>query len=223
MKKIKTLITVTVMIATLLAASVPVFAFTANETRSMDNFFIDAQLLKGDGGSYGLDKTASRLEGVIILIRLMGKESDAQGMKDLPCKFVDVPDWAKGYVNYAYAENISKGVSDDRFGINDKMTIYQYNTLLLRVLGYNDANGDFEWDDSVDKAEELSILPKEFSHVYTQSSVVFTKGALMETSFCYLQAKLKDQEKTLVGQLIENGMISEGPGGGIRAVGGEMV
>jgi hypothetical protein len=209
MKKIKALITATVIVTTLLAASVPAFAFTANETRSMDNFFIDAQLLKGDGGSYGLEKTASRLEGVIILIRMMGKETDAQAMNDLPCQFTDVPAWAKGYVNYAYAENISKGVSDTRFGVNDKMTVYQYNTLLLRVLGYNDANGDFEWDDSVDKAKELSILPKDFASIYTRSGVVYTKGALMETSFCYLQANRKDQEETLIDQLIEDGVISQ--------------
>lgn len=209
MKKIKVLLTVTVIITALLTASVPAFAFTVNETRSMDNFFIEAQILKGDGGNYGLEKTASRLEGVIILIRLMGKEADAQGMKDLPCRFTDVPDWAKGYVNFAYTQNISKGVSDTLFGVGDKMTVYQYNTLLLRVLGYDDGKGDFQWDDSVDKAEDLSILPKEFAKAYSQSSAVFTKGALMETSFCYLQAKLKDGEQTLIDQLIKNGVVSE--------------
>lgn len=209
MKKIKVLITATIIMTTVLASSIPAFAFTANETRSMDNFFIEAKLLKGDGGSYGLENTASRLEGIIILIRMMGKEADAQAMKDLPCQFVDVPDWAKGYVNYAFAENISKGVSATRFGVSDKMTVYQYNALLLRVLGYDDAIGDFKWTDSVEKALELSILPDDFALKYTLSDAIFTKGALMETAFCYLQANRKDQEQTLVDQLIENGVISE--------------
>lgn len=208
MRKIKVFVTLSIVIVTLLASSIPAFAFTENETRSMEQFFIDAQLLKGDGGSYGLERTASRLEGIIILIRLMGKEADAQAMKDLPCPFTDVPDWAKGYVNYAFSENISKGVSATRFGVGDKMTVYQYNTLLLRVLGYDDSKGDFRWNDSVEKAQELSILPKEFALIYTFSDTVFTKGALMETSFCYLQAIRKDKDQTLIDQLIETGAIS---------------
>lgn len=207
-KKIKGLIAVTIVIAALVTTSVPVFAFSQNESRSVENFFIDAQLLKGDGTGYGLEKSASRLEGIIILIRLMGKETEAQGLKSLPCQFTDVPDWAKGYVNYAYAENISKGVSDTRFGVNDKMTAYQYNTLLLRVLGYNDSWGDFRWDDSVDKAEELSILPEDMARKYTLSRG-YTKGDLMETSFCYLEASFKDQEQTLIDRLIETDVISE--------------
>jgi len=208
MKKIRKIVAVTIVIAALVTTSVPVFAFSQNESRSVENFFIDAQLLKGDGTSYGLEKTASRLEGIIILLRLMGKEAEAQTMNSLPCPFKDVPDWAKGYVNYAYSENISKGVSDTRFGVSDKMTVDQYNTLLLRVLGYDDSQGDFRWDDSVDKAEELSILPGDMAEAYTRSGA-YTKGDLMETSFCYLEANYKDQDRTLIDMLAENDVISD--------------
>lgn len=196
------------MIAALLITSIPVFAFSQNESRSVERFFIETQLLKGDGTGYGLEKTASRLEGIIILIRLMGKEAEAQAMKDLPCRFADVPDWAKGYVNYADSENISKGVSDTRFGVSDKMTAVQYNTLLLRVLGYDDTRGDFQWNASVDKAEELAILSEDMAGMYTRSKN-YTKGDLMETSFCYLEANYKEQEETLIGRLIETGVIAD--------------
>jgi len=208
--KVIRIITVTIMviIAAMPAASISAYAFSENESRSVQNFFIDAELLKGDGTSYGLEKTASRLEGVVILIRLMGKEAEAQGMKDLPCQFTDVPEWAKGYVNYSYSGNISKGISDTRFGVNDRMTASQYNTLLLRALGYDDSLGDFRWDDSVDKAEELSILPEDMAQAYARSGA-YTKGDLMETSFCYLEAKYKDQERKLIDMLMETGVISE--------------
>lgn len=208
MKRIKAMVIAMIMAAALLSTSIPAFAFSENESRSVQNFFIDTQLLKGDGTSYGLEKTASRLEGIIILIRLMGKEAEAQGMQDLPCQFTDVPVWAKGYVNYAFSENISKGVSDTRFGVYDRMTAYQYNTLLLRVLGYDDSQGDFQWDDSVDKAEELSILPEEMAEFYTRSGA-YTKGDLMETSFCYLEANYKDQERSLIDMLVETGVITK--------------
>lgn len=208
MKKIKATIIAAIVITALVTTSVPVFAFSQNESRSVENFFIEAKLLKGDGTGYGLEKTASRLEGIIILIRLMGKEAEAQTMNSLPCPFKDVPDWAKGYVNYAFAENISKGVSDTLFGVNDKMTVYQYNTLLLRVLGYDDSKGDFRWDDSVDKAEELSILPGDMAKQYTRSAA-YAKGDLMETSFCYLESNFKGQEQTLIDSLIETDVISD--------------
>ena len=208
MKKIKATIIAVIVIAALITTSMPVFAFSQNESRSVENFFVETKLLKGDGASYGLEKTASRLEGIIILIRLMGKEAEAQAMNSLPCPFKDVPDWAKGYVNYAYAENISKGVSDTRFGVNDKMTVYQYNTLLLRVLGYDDSKGDFRWDDSVDTAEELSILPGDMAVQYSRSGA-YTKGDLLETSFCYLEANYKDQEQTLIESLIQADVISD--------------
>ena len=208
MKKIKALLTAVVVITALLATSVPASAFSPNESRSIDNFFIEAQLLKGDGTGYGLDKPANRLEGIIILIRLMGHDAEAQGMKDLPCQFTDVPDWAKGYVNYAYGENISKGVSDTQFGVNDQLTAYQYNTLLLRVLGYDDSQGDFSWEGSVDKAKNLDILPADFARASSKSKTQFTKGTLLETSFYYLQANLKEQAQTLADSLIESGAIS---------------
>lgn len=208
MKKFKVSIAFALVIAVLLSTSMPVAAFSKNESRSVQSFFVEAKLLKGDGTGFGLEKTANRLEGIIILLRLMGKEADAQAMKDLPCRFTDVPDWAKGYVNYAYAENISKGVSDTLFGVSNKMTAYQYNTLLLRVIGYDDSQGDFRWDDSVDKAEELSILPGDMARAYTRSGN-YTKGDLLETSFCYLEANYKNRKQNLIGILIEYGVISD--------------
>lgn len=208
MKKNRTTILVAIVIVALMITSMPVFAFSRNESRSVERFFIDTKLLKGDGTGYGLEKTASRLEGIIILLRLMGKETEALAMQELPCRFADVPDWAKGYVNYADTENISKGISDTRFGVGDKMTADQYNTLLLRVLGYDDSRGDFQWDDSVNKAADLSILPDDMAEAYIRSGS-YTKGDLLETSFCYLEADCQDREQTLIGELIETGVISD--------------
>ncbi|MDD2190292.1 MAG: transglutaminase-like domain-containing protein [Eubacteriales bacterium] len=208
MKKTKTAIIAAILIVALMITITPVFAFSENESRSVESFFIDTKLLKGDGTGYGLEKTANRLEGIIILLRIMGKEEEALEMQDLPCRFTDVPDWAKGYVNYAYEENISKGVSDTLFGVSEIITADQYNTLLLRVLGYDDSQGDFRWYDSVDKAEDLGILPSDMIEAYLWSNS-YTKGDLLDTSFCYLEANYKDQKQTLIGMLIETDVVSD--------------
>ncbi len=207
MRKIKTMIVVTAVIAALLSASIPAFAFSESESRSVENFFVEAQLLKGDGSGYGLDKLPTRMEGIIILIRLLGKEAEAQQMQSYPCRFLDVPAWAAGYANYAYAENISMGIGDTQFGTNDLMTAQQFSTLLLRSIGYDDSQGDFRWYNAVDKAEELDILPGDDADRYDDNPQ-YTKRDLIETSFCFLEAQYKGEDTTLIGQLIGSGAIS---------------
>lgn len=209
MKKMKSILSGIVITAMILASGIPSFAFGPNETRSIDRFFADAKILKGSGNAFGLEKPANRLEGMVILIRLMGKEADAQALAEQPCQFTDVPDWAKGYVNYAYENNLSKGVSDTKFGVAGTMTADQFNTLMLRVLGYDDSKGDFFWDDATVKARELSILSFQLAHEYNRIGHVYTKGDLMDTAFCYLDADFKDQDQTVAKRLIEDGVISK--------------
>lgn len=207
MKKIRPIVAISIVIALLLTAVIPAFAFGENESRSIENFFIESKLLKGDGSSYGFEKTPTRMEGIVILIRLLGKEAEAAQMQQLPCRFHDVPDWAVGYANYAYTENISKGVSDTLFGTNDVMTAQQFNTLLLRTIGYDDGQGDFRWDMAVYKANDLGILPMELTLRY-ETDTKYTKKDLMETAFCYLEAEYKGSAVTLIGSLMNSGVVS---------------
>ena len=207
MKRFRQTISVAIVIALLLSSAIPAFAFNDNESRTVENFFVESKLLKGDGTSYGLENETTRMEGTIILIRLLGKESEAQQMQSMPCRFTDVPKWAVGYANYAYATNISKGVSETQFGTNQLMTAQQFNALLLRVIGYDDAQGDFQWNDAVDKANELGILPEDLTQDY-EYETNYTKRDLIETSFCYLEAEYKNQEITMIDQLVETGVIS---------------
>lgn len=208
MKIIRRIIGLAVVLAILLSISITVFAFSDNESRSVESFFAESEMLKGDGKSYALDKESSRMEGMIILIRILGKEAEAQEMSNLPCKFIDVPNWAVGYVNYAYETNISKGVGGNLFGTNNKITAKEFNTLLLRVLGYDDANGDFQWNDSVTKTDELAILPTDMVEKYNKNSK-YTKRDLVETAFCFLEANYKDQEETMIHRLIETGVVTK--------------
>lgn len=208
MKKTRRIICIAMVLVMMAAAGMPAFAFTENESRSVEEFFIETDLLKGDGTSYGLDKESTRLEAVIILIRLLGKEAEAQSKINEPCRFTDVPQWAAGYVNYAWEANLSKGVSDTLFGPNVKISAQQYSTLLLRALGYNDLQGDFNWQNALGKAEELDILPEDMIQAY-ETQKTYTKRDLTETSFCYLEAAYKGTDTTLIDQLTGSGVISD--------------
>ena len=56
--------------------------------------------------NYDLDRTPTRAEAITMLVRLLGKEDEAKaGTWETP--FIDVPDWAKPYVGYAYANKLT--------------------------------------------------------------------------------------------------------------------
>lgn len=107
---------------------------------------------------FALERAPNRTEALTMLVRALGKEAPAQeSAKTHP--FSDVPDWADGYVSYAYTAGLTKGVSEDRFGAADTASAEMYLTFMLRALGYTEGDsGDFSWDAALDTGEECGIL-----------------------------------------------------------------
>jgi hypothetical protein len=114
-------------------------------------------LFLGSDLGFELERRPTRIEEVIMLIRLLGKEREAaNGSWTHP--FTDVPDWADPYVGYAYEKRLTSGISADRFGV-DGATVQQFETFVLRAMGYSDANGaDFTWDHPETLARNLGIV-----------------------------------------------------------------
>ncbi len=75
-------------------------------------------ILKGDEDGFRLDSYPTRIEAVIIMLRLTGSEQTALE-KNLHHPFSDVPDWAGAYAGYAYASSITSGVSENEFGTDE--------------------------------------------------------------------------------------------------------
>ena len=96
---------------------------------------------------YELNRAGTRVEAIVMLIRLLGKESEAQS-GNWKHPFTDVPAWADAYVGYAYEAGLTKGISATEFGTGN-VTAQQYLTFLLRALGYMGA-------DTYDKAFSLA-------------------------------------------------------------------
>ena len=99
--------------------------------------------LGNDIGDFDLDRAPTRAEAVVMLVRALGKEEEA---KTLPTghPFTDVPEWAEGYVSYAYAQGYTKGISDSLLGAEEPCSAEMYLTFLLRSLGYEEGEeGDF--------------------------------------------------------------------------------
>jgi len=153
-------------------------------------------LFQGSGTGFELERVPTRLEGILMLLRLTGQEEAASACR-AECPFNDVPAWGLAYVTYAYSMKLTSGISKMEFGSAQLMTSNQYLTLLLRALGYSDADGDFNWQDPYPLMSELGLIIK------TDPEEVFTRGDVVDISWKALKVNIKGTAETLAEKLIE--------------------
>ena len=151
--------------------------------------------------NFDLNREPSRVEALVMLIRVLGKESEVLNGEYVH-PFIDVPDWANKYVGYAYENGLTKGISDTEFG-SENATSEMYITFVLRALGYSDVNeSDFSWDNPYTLAKNINILP---DLVDIEN---FLRADVVVVSHYALSAILKGSEQTLAEKLISAGVFS---------------
>lgn len=164
-------------------------------------------VFKGTGNGYELDREPTRLEGLIMLIRLLGKEDEALAFKaDVPA-FIDVPSWGERYTNYAYEEGLTKGIGEQKFGSTDKMNAKSYHTFLLRALGYDDSVGDFNWSSASEFIYDKGIVSEQYYNAI--STDTFLRDHVAKSSYDTLFSKSKDSDVRLIDSLVTSGDISQ--------------
>ena len=153
--------------------------------------------------NFELDRAPTRNEAITMLVRLLGKESEAKESSwDIP--FNDVDDWAVPYVGYAFKNNLTSGTSAETFGGNESITAAQYITFVLRALGYS-TETDFEWD----KAWLLSDVMGITDGSYHAETTIFTRGNAASISFDALSVSFKTTDLALYQSLLKAGCFSE--------------
>jgi len=192
MKKIISLL----LVVCLLAACCT--AFAANETdamRAADALYL-LGLFKGTDKGYELELPLTREQGVTMLIRAIGGEGAAAESAD-KCIFTDVYDWAKGYVGLAYADGITKGVSETKFGYGQPLTDAMFLTMLLRALGYEEGEGkDFVWDKPYELAKKVGMID------YDAEDQEFLRGDMAVIIYRMLHCQLNNKVDTIASELI---------------------
>jgi len=148
---------------------------------------------------FELERSPSRYEAVTMLVRLLGKESEALG-GSWCTPFSDVADWAKPYVGFAYEYGLSSGTSSTTYSGEISVSAAQYLTFLLRALGYS-SGSDFHWDRAWELTDRIGITHGEYG-----SGADFTRGDVAVVSYRALSASLKGQDVTLLDKLAE-GMV----------------
>ena len=203
MKKI-----LTVFFAVILASALCLCAFAYNkeEATLKADSLNTLGLFNGTENGYELDKPLSRIEALIMLIRLSGNEMNAlYPEEELSHPFTDAPDWADAslYMAYGYENKLTNGISETLFAPDERASLQMYITYVLRALGYKDTEAGTVWDNWIFLGEYAGILPESVNREN------FLRGDAVIISRAALDAKMCDSETTLKETLIENYAISE--------------
>ncbi|MCR4652512.1 MAG: hypothetical protein K5744_02345 [Eubacterium sp.] len=207
MKKVLAMILAVVMV---LGSQAFVFAGTNDSVArdlSVENGYAkqlkDLGLFKGVSDTdFDLNRAPSRVEAMVMLIRLLGAEETAlSGTYTHP--FTDVPSWADSYIGYAYENGLTKGISATKFGTGTA-NAQMYLTYVLRALGYSDVEGqDFTYENPYTLAENCNILPGSVdTKAFLRADAVTISHASMDTT-------LKDSKLTLAEELISKGVFTK--------------
>lgn len=165
----------------------------------------DLGLFSGTQAGYELNRIPSRVEGLAMLVRLLGKTEEAESNR-YEHPFIDIPNWANASVGYAYKMGLAKGISETTFGARAPLDGNAYATFILRALNYNDLKGDFNWQQALILATEMGLVSGA-DKVGMQET--FTRNDLVGMSYNALSTPLKGQTRTLMVHLIQRGAVSK--------------
>ena len=186
-----------------LSAAVAVNASAADFTNCADALN-QMGLFKGTETGYQLDRAPTRGEAATMLVRLLGKETEALE-KNYQTQFTDVQDWAKPYVGWLYENKLTSGTSDTTYSTNSVCTAQMYSTFLLRTLGYSDTatNPDFTYANAIDFAEQKGVID-----IGNCDEDNFLRDHVVAMSYTALATEPKDAKyDNLLDKLVADGAI----------------
>lgn len=183
------------------AAMLTASAFAANYTNCADSLH-EMGLFQGTQNGYDLDRTPTRAEAAVMLVRLLGKEAEAKALM-YTAPFTDLKGWEKPYVQYLYSNGLANGTNRTTFNPTGKCTAQMYAVFLLRALGYSDT-ADFSYANAIETAREQGIYDTGIINVQN-----FLRDDAAAASYTALSVSPKNSEGTLLDQLVSENAITE--------------
>lgn len=183
------------------AAMLTASAFAANYTNCADSLH-EMGLFQGTQNGYDLDRTPTRAEASVMLVRLLGKEAEAKALT-YTAPFTDLKGWEKPYVQYLYSNGLANGTNRTTFHPTGKCTAQMYAVFLLRALGYSDT-ADFSYANAIETAREQGIYDTGIINVQN-----FLRDDAAAASYTVLSVSPKNSEGTLLDQLVSENAITE--------------
>ncbi len=206
----KKLLSLALALALCLGLTVPAAASgsSAESTAHADKL-VSLHLFRGTGNGYNLDAAPSRLQGLIMLIRMLGLEDEALACT-APNPFTDVSGTGDRYAAYAYANGLTKGTTATTFTPSQPLPAWSYTTFLLRALGYDDGQGDFTPSKALPFAASIGMMTSEAGGQL--AAVAMNRGDMVDLSYAALTCGMKDGSQTLAEKLRDNGVFTTAEG-----------
>ncbi len=157
-------------------------------------------LFEGTEKGFELARAATRLEGLTMLTRLLGKCSIINATDYPDSGFNDVPKWGKQTVNYAKSVGLTNGIGNNRFGSNTTLSYQDYATFLLRALELSDQSS---WQTAEDDIVRLTNV--EQSDILNRQ---FLRSGVARLSYKALLSKTKNGTLLIV-KLVNEGVLDK--------------
>lgn len=162
------------------------------------------------GSGYDLESVPTRIQGLVMFLRLIGEEQGALNYPGSGITFADVPEWAIPYVAYAYDKGYTKGQEIDSqwrvvFGSDQPMAARDYTTFLLRALGHAEGTA-FTWENAITDAQRLGVLTE--GEVRLLNEEPFLRAQVAYLSYMSLSAQTAGESGTLLDKLTAGGVVS---------------
>ena len=113
-------------------------------------------------------KPLTRVEAATMLLRAMGKETEAAVGQTQTFSDVLSSHWGFGAVENAYSLGLIKGMGENIFAPDEPVTAVQFATMVLRA--GNEA--EFNWEEAINILIEKGIITEENS----KTMDFFTRG-----------------------------------------------
>lgn len=158
----------------------------------------------GYGEGFDLELSPTRLQALIMFIRVLGEEEQALAWTGTT-HFTDISKGsdAEKYVGYAYEKGYTNGYSATQFKPGNPVNAGQYTEFVLRALGYSSA-ANTDLSDTLLRAEQAGVLTSgETARLQTEK---FLRADLVYISYYGLYAQLPDSRDTLADALMDKGV-----------------
>ncbi len=196
----KKIIVIIILISMLLTAILPIIANAEPEDAYLSSGLVLKELgvIKGnEEGDLMLDDTLRRQDMVVLISRLYDNELSARAYLIKP-KFTDLTNsysFYEPYIGWAVDKGLIKGMGDKTFGINGKVTVQQFMTVMLRALGYEEESK--LWNTTPEIAMKLGIMDR----LDLQATDHLTRGQMSVMIVNALNLTLKGSSITLKEKL----------------------
>lgn len=182
------------LICAILLSAAPALAYSGSSAATQAKALKMLGLFNGTDSGFELDRAPTRMEALIMLLRMTGQEKSALEYTGAH-PFTDAPDWPDGeaYISYAFNTGLTKGVSETSYDPTAIAGAQTYITLMLRALGHD---GSAAWENWEGLAQTAGLLPE---GVDTEN---FRRGDVVLVSFAALGAQMADGSGTLAQKLI---------------------